>query len=51
MAHFAQLDETNNISGSYVALSGSTPPAIDNGVFEFYVDCDGNNGGYINIDN
>jgi hypothetical protein len=47
----SQLDETNDISGSYVALSGTTPNSTDNGVFELYVDCDGNNGGFINIDN
>jgi hypothetical protein len=46
----AQLDSANNISGSYVELTGSTPTAIDDGVFEFYVDCDGT-AGWINIDN
>jgi len=46
------LDSTNDNPGSYVKLTGAiTTPALDNGVYEFYVDCDGNNGGFINIDN
>jgi hypothetical protein len=46
----AQLDSSNNVSGSYVLLTGSTPAASDDGVFELYVDCDGT-AGWINIDN
>ena len=46
----AQLDSTNNVSGSYVLLTESTPASIDDGVFELYIDCDGTDG-WINIDN
>jgi hypothetical protein len=46
------LDSSNNVSGKYVKLTGFiSSTALDDGVYEFYVDCDGNNGGFINIDN
>jgi hypothetical protein len=45
-----QMDVSNIGTGSYVLLAGNTPAAIDDGVFEFYVDCDGT-AGWINIDN
>lgn len=45
-----KLDSSNNVSGSYVLLTANTPVAIDDGVFEFYIDCDGT-AGWVNIDN
>jgi len=45
-----QLTLTNDVSGSFVQLTGSTQAIIYNGVLEFYIDCDGSQG-WINIDN
>lgn len=43
------LSLTNDVSGSFVQLLGSSPTVIDNGVLEYYVDCDGTTG-WLNID-
>lgn len=43
------LSLTNDVSGSFVQLTGASPYVIDNGVLEYYVDCDGTTG-WINID-
>jgi hypothetical protein len=46
-----ELTSNKNVSQTFVELKGTTPTAISDGVFEFYVDCDGSNGGWINTDN
>ena len=47
----SQLDSTNDIADSYVFLMGNIPYSItDDGIAEFYVDCDGT-AGFINTDN
>jgi hypothetical protein len=44
------LDTMTVGTGSWEQLTGTTPAALDNGVFEFVVDCDGDNTGWINVD-
>jgi hypothetical protein len=44
------MDQLDTTSENFLKLSGVTPPATDDGVLEFYVDCDGTQG-FINIDN
>ena len=44
------LTTSKDVSGGFVELTGNTDVATENGVFEFYVDCDGT-AGWINIDN
>lgn len=39
----------NTYNGVFKVLTGTTPIATDDAVFQFYVDCDGN-AGFINID-
>jgi hypothetical protein len=45
-----ELTDINNINGSFVRLTGITEAVSNNGVLEFYIDCDGTQG-WINIDN
>ena len=45
-----QLTTINDISGSFIQLVGATQTVNNNGVLEFYIDCDGTQG-WINIDN
>lgn len=43
------LSLSNDLSGSFVQLIGISPTVTDNGVLEYYVDCDGTTG-WLNID-
>jgi hypothetical protein len=43
------LDTASGAAGSWEELTGVTPAATDDGVVEFYVDCDGT-AGWVNVD-
>ena len=44
------MDQLDTTSENFLKLSGTTPAVTDDGVLEFYIDCDGTQG-WINIDN